>query len=216
MLFLFLSLLLLLRKCHNKREHKVKRVIWEGFALLGFMMTVARPPPMSSCESRKPCTVKRTVKQQCDGKLPLPGPAWGADCFSPSAWSGPRHCTSRGCSSWYIGGNDDKRDNVILRQGGLPGMLGQMKIDRVYVCIQTINAVEVNHLLLLHVSSWELLPISLTSESSLAMLIFSLLFQMCSHHFSSWGRDKNAEYFPLPRTHLHVLLLLISQDLFSN
>lgn len=39
-------------------------------------------------------------------------------------------------------------------------MLGQTKIDGVYVRIQTINAVEVNHLLLLHISSLELLPIS--------------------------------------------------------
>lgn len=41
------------------REHKVKRVIWEVFTLLGFMMVIARLLPMSSCEPCKPCTPHR-------------------------------------------------------------------------------------------------------------------------------------------------------------
>lgn len=67
MLYLFLSLLLLLRnkaahwKCHDMREHKVKRVIWEVFTLSGFMMTIARLLPMSSCEPCKPCTPHREM-----------------------------------------------------------------------------------------------------------------------------------------------------------
>ena len=48
------------------------------------------------------------------------------------------------------------------------------------------------------------------------MLIFFLLFQMCYLRFSSWDWDKNAEYSPLPMTHLHLLPMIFSQDLFSN
>lgn len=76
MLYLFLSLLLLLGKCHSMREHKVKGVIWEGFALSGFMMTAARAPPMSSCESRKPCTPHR--KTAAWWKAPITGASVGS------------------------------------------------------------------------------------------------------------------------------------------
>lgn len=43
------------------REGKVKRVIWEMFTLSSFMMTSARPLPMSSCEPCKPCTPHREM-----------------------------------------------------------------------------------------------------------------------------------------------------------
>lgn len=56
----------------------------------------------------------------------------------------------------------------------------------------------------------------LTSKTSLVMLIFFLLFQMCWHHFFSSGWDKNAEYSPLPMTNFHFFHIFISPDIFSN
>lgn len=48
-------------KCHNMREHKVKRVIWEVFTLSDFMKTIVRYLPMSSCKPCKPCTPHREM-----------------------------------------------------------------------------------------------------------------------------------------------------------
>lgn len=136
-------------KCHDMRAHK-NREIWEAFAFLGFTMTFTKSLLTNSCSaSLVPCS----LSWQRDGELPLPGPARGVDCFSPSR---PRSSYS----SWYTGRNAKKCNTLILQRGGLKSALGQTGIDVGSVRIQTIKSVQVNHLLLLHTSSPGLLPAS--------------------------------------------------------
>lgn len=111
------------------KGHNLEGVAWEVFVACTRM--ISRLLLMSSCKLYKLCNSHwemavwwRTpiIRANIRGRL-----------FLYSTWCESRHCASSRDSSWYTGDDDDKSNNVILRQGQLQHILGLMKIDGVYV-----------------------------------------------------------------------------------